>query len=228
MSVSWEAKPEETEQPKAKENSPSLLILPIAVLVGVGLIAMTWRALFLGGMVIAAWQVWSRYQQRSRLQQAHLKSLFYQLIQENRGYITPLDWAIKANLPGEQAQQYLNERVREFSAEMDVNDQGCIVYFFPTVQSLGVMNPQMNTALTELLNTPINPTDELPIYLTIPDTQPLIQSELAKRLKVHPSTISKKKLDSNFSEWSQNQDPENIAWQYSAETKLFSQVTRIE
>ncbi len=51
--------------------------------------------------------------------------------------------------------------------------------------------------------------------------QSLIQSELAKRLDVHASTVGKRKSDSDFSDWSKSKDPDGIAWQYSPETKEF-------
>lgn len=54
-----------------------------------------------------------------------------------------------------------------------------------------------------------------------PDSQSLIQAELAKRLDVHSSTVGKRKSDPDFSEWSQSRDPEGIAWEYSPITKEF-------
>jgi hypothetical protein len=51
--------------------------------------------------------------------------------------------------------------------------------------------------------------------------EPLIQSELAKRLEINPSTIGRKKSDSDFPQWSQSRDPEGVSWQYVAETKMF-------
>lgn len=51
--------------------------------------------------------------------------------------------------------------------------------------------------------------------------QSLIQSELAKRLEVHSSTIFKRRADPDFAEWSRSRDPEGIAWEYSADTKEF-------
>lgn len=49
----------------------------------------------------------------------------------------------------------------------------------------------------------------------------LIQAELARRLQVHSSTVGKRKLDPDFSDWTRQRDPENIPWQYWDETKLF-------
>jgi|GEM_PF-726802 len=50
---------------------------------------------------------------------------------------------------------------------------------------------------------------------------PLIQSELAKRLDLHSSTIAKKKSDPDFTEWSQSKDPEGIGWKYSRKRRVF-------
>lgn len=56
----------------------------------------------------------------------------------------------------------------------------------------------------------------------------LLQGELAKRLDVHSSTVGKRKLDSDFSEWSQKKDPEGIAWKFSRRQKVFTPVTEDE
>ena len=52
-------------------------------------------------------------------------------------------------------------------------------------------------------------------------TSELIQAELASRLDVNASTVSKRKSDDDFAEWSQSRDPDGIAWKYSPETKMF-------
>ncbi|MDJ0724293.1 MAG: hypothetical protein QNJ38_04190 [Prochloraceae cyanobacterium] len=49
----------------------------------------------------------------------------------------------------------------------------------------------------------------------------LIQAELAKRLSLNSSTVGRRKSDPDFPEWSKSKDPQNIAWQYLSETKLF-------
>ncbi len=49
----------------------------------------------------------------------------------------------------------------------------------------------------------------------------LIQAELAKRLEITPSTLGRRKSDPDFPDWSQNRDPEGVAWKYIPETKLF-------
>jgi hypothetical protein len=54
--------------------------------------------------------------------------------------------------------------------------------------------------------------------------QILIQSDLAKRLDVHSSTVYKRRDDPDFSEWTRSRDPEGIAWKFLPETKEFAPV----
>ncbi|YAI82000.1 MAG: hypothetical protein ACQJCO_09545 [cyanobacterium endosymbiont of Rhopalodia sterrenbergii] len=49
----------------------------------------------------------------------------------------------------------------------------------------------------------------------------LIQVDLAKRLDTTPSTIGRRKSDPSFPEWSQNKDPEGVAWKYLQKLRLF-------
>ncbi len=52
----------------------------------------------------------------------------------------------------------------------------------------------------------------------------IIQSELAKRLDVHSSTIYKRRSEENFTDWTRNRDPEGIAWGYAEATKEYYRV----
>jgi hypothetical protein len=54
-----------------------------------------------------------------------------------------------------------------------------------------------------------------------PIFQSLIQSELARRLRVHSSTVMKRRDDPSFTEWSRRRDPEGVAWEYSPDTREF-------
>lgn len=49
----------------------------------------------------------------------------------------------------------------------------------------------------------------------------MTQADLARRLGVSTSSISRMQSKPNFSEWSQQKDPEGIAWAKSPDTKLF-------
>ena len=52
----------------------------------------------------------------------------------------------------------------------------------------------------------------------------IIQSELAKRLDVHSSTIYKRRSEENFTDWTRNRDPEGIAWGYAEATKEYYRI----
>lgn len=60
-----------------------------------------------------------------------------------------------------------------------------------------------------------------PIPREHPIFQSLIQSELARRLRVHSSTVLKRRDHRSFAEWSRRKDPEGIAWEYSPDTREF-------
>ncbi len=56
---------------------------------------------------------------------------------------------------------------------------------------------------------------------SVDTSKSLIQAELAKRLDVNSSTVGRRKSDPDFPEWSQSKDPEGLAWEYVAETKMY-------
>ena len=65
------------------------------------------------------------------------------------------------------------------------------------------------------------------VAATPPTDRPLvtiIQSELAKRLDVHSSTVYKRRSEPNFTDWTRNRDPEGLAWGYTEETKEYYRV----
>jgi hypothetical protein len=49
----------------------------------------------------------------------------------------------------------------------------------------------------------------------------ILQSELAKRLDVHSSTVYKRRSEPNFIDWTRNRDPEGIAWGYAEANKEY-------
>lgn len=49
----------------------------------------------------------------------------------------------------------------------------------------------------------------------------LNQAELAKRLQVNESTMSRNKEKPDFYEWSKGKDPESIPWSFCKQTKRF-------
>ncbi|WP_159785095.1 hypothetical protein [Sodalinema gerasimenkoae] len=66
----------------------------------------------------------------------------------------------------------------------------------------------------------INPAAESNSHPSEPHS-PLIQAQLARRLKVSSSTIGKRKHKPDFTGWAQSKDPEGLSWRYCGETKQF-------
>jgi hypothetical protein len=169
------------------------------------------------------------YQQQQKNQLAHLDSVFYRLIKENKGRVTALDLAMNAKLPGAKVQEYLDKRASEFAADFEVTEQGGILYYFqvaPTVNQsekpadkIAVKEPEITRG-----KTPDKSPELFPIAKNKVTENPKIsftQTELSRRFKVHASTIGKWKVKPEFTEWSREKDPEAIAWEYSTENKRF-------
>jgi hypothetical protein len=86
--------------------------------------------------------------------------------------------------------------------------------------------PSPHANLGELLTEDAPPeTEEQPPALA-PDCplETIIQSELAKRLDVHSSTVYKRRSDPDFTDWTRNRDPEGCGWAYSSESKEYYKV----
>jgi hypothetical protein len=47
-------------------------------------------------------------------------------------------------------------------------------------------------------------------------------ADLAKRLGVNPTTLSKNRNKPNFAQWSQEKDPEQLPWQYMPKVKQYA------
>jgi hypothetical protein len=94
----------------------------------------------------------------------------------------------------------------------------------------------VSSSLRDLLATDPAPIDtptgieSIPVVesLTNPPTdRPLvtiIQSDLAKRLDVHSSTVYKRRSETNFTEWTRNRDPDGLAWNYNEVTKEYYRI----
>ncbi len=244
-----------------------VIIFPLAFLITVLFVA--WPVLL--ALVIAGigLRIWQQYQWQKWSQQVN--PFFHKLIQENQGRITAMDLAMKANLSGVAAKQYLETKVEEFGAlSREYPDQGT-VYYFVTSSTLGSIfddseppslyddnyddepatseqNDQFVEAgfVDELANAESSSSDPNPFIYSeelkedsatqdsperenleaIPlekskRSRGLIQSELARRLDVHSSTVHKRKSEPDFSAWSRSRDPQGIAWEYSPKARLF-------
>ncbi len=109
----------------------------------------------------------------------------------------------------------------------------------PTTQTTETPTPQLETPVarqpTSDLSNLARLLDEQPVATTTesataaepPTNLPLVtilQSELAKRLDVHSSTIYKRRSEPNFSDWTRNRDPEGLAWGYDDSNKEYYRV----
>lgn len=202
------------------------LLIPVAVLLMLQKIPLL--LLTVGGW--GSWRLWNYYQQRQQNQLANLDEVFYRLIRENQGRITPLDLAMHSKISGTTVQQYLDQKAVEFSAQFDVTDQGGIIYYFETAQSIPVSELELKTTQPETPQPvqlfPMKETTLKPTEIKLPPLQDgLNQSELAQRLGVHPNTLSKWKTKPEFPLWSSQRDPDAIAWCFSPETRRFSPQT---
>lgn len=260
---------------KAIDSSASgclVLIFPIALLMAILFVA--WPVLLALVIVGAGARVWQHYQWQKWSQQVN--PFFHKLIQENQGSVTAMDLAMKANLSGAAAKQYLESKVEEFGAiAREYPDRGT-VYYFVTSATLGsIFDNSEPPSIYDLEPATAEPSDELEedddatqgrqqdtnartkvnestdaiaedeqeddqedTDATAEDfpeeedevetstekpkqSQGLIQSELARRLEVHSSTVHKRKLDPDFPEWSRSRDPQGITWEYSRRSRLF-------
>ena len=56
-------------------------------------------------------------------QEKRLRSIFFELIQGNNGAITVMDFAIKADITGQEARKYLEQYAIEFEANFDTTEE---------------------------------------------------------------------------------------------------------
>lgn len=77
------------------------------------------------------WIAWSLNRESQVKESDRLRATFFQVAKENDGYIGVMQFSMAANLPGDKAKVFLDERAEEFSASFDVDEQGGIFYRFP-------------------------------------------------------------------------------------------------
>ena len=86
------------------------------------------------------------------------------------------------------------------------------------LSNLGQLFDEKPTAEVEDLTT-VAPSSDPPVPLVT-----IIQSELAKRLDVHPSTVYKRRSEPGFTDWTRNRDPDGLAWGYAEASKEYYQI----
>ncbi|GAX41056.1 hypothetical protein NIES4075_20240 [Tolypothrix sp. NIES-4075] len=85
------------------------------------------------GVPLAAgggYMLWGLRRRNQKLLRDRLDSTFYQMLKADNGRITVLQLAMEAQLSGEQAKQYLDQKAKEFNATFEASDKGNISYLF--------------------------------------------------------------------------------------------------
>ena len=116
-------------------NSNGILVLIIPIAFAIVLICKLWPVLLGLTVLIVSWSAWQEYQWRKWSEEVN--PYFNNLIADNRGYLTPMDLSVKANLTAKAAQAFLERKSAEYgTSPTNVKDKG-VVYYFPTASALG-------------------------------------------------------------------------------------------
>jgi hypothetical protein len=116
-------------------GSAGALVLLIPVAFGFVVLYMLWPFLLLIAAMIVAFKIWQDYKWQKWC--AEINPYFNQLIKETKGYVTPVDLSVKANLTASAAKAFLARKSDEYGTQpKNVADQG-VVYYFPTASALG-------------------------------------------------------------------------------------------
>jgi hypothetical protein len=116
-------------------GSAGALVLIIPLAFGFVVLYMLWPFLLLIAAVIVALKIWQDYKWNKWCEEVN--PYFNQLIKESRGYVTPVDLSVKANLTPHAAKTFLARKSDEYGTKpKNVADQG-VLYYFPTASALG-------------------------------------------------------------------------------------------
>jgi hypothetical protein len=203
-----------------------ILIIPIAFTLVILFAA--WPLILVLVVLGICLRIWQHYQWKKW--SAQINPFFNQLIRDNQGCLTPLDLAAKADLTGAAAKRFLDKKAEEYGAQRKEFKEKGTVYYFLTASALGTIfdSSEPFTELDEeedvveeetFTPAPIEEVHHSPQQES--SLSSLIQADLAKRLNVKDYKISRYKSNDDFSEWSQNLDPDGIAWKYLPEDKVF-------
>ena len=77
------------------------------------------------------WIAWNLRRETRVKERDRLQAIFFQLAKETDGCMSVMQFSMAANLPGDKAKAFLDERAKEFSANFEVDEQGGIFYQFP-------------------------------------------------------------------------------------------------
>lgn len=81
-------------------------------------------------MAAGGWIVWGLQKQHQKNSSDRLQAIFYQLVQQENGHISVLNFAITAQIMPEEAKQYLDKKAQELNATFENNERGGVSYYF--------------------------------------------------------------------------------------------------
>jgi hypothetical protein len=102
----------------------SILLGIVFVVVGFGFAA--------GGAYLEQLRKQEERRQRSR---DRLRNLFLQLLQDNEGQVSVVQFAVAAGLDGMAARAYLDEQARSLNAGYNISQEGKLTYYFDLEQA---------------------------------------------------------------------------------------------
>ncbi len=98
------------------------------------------RSAALGGIILGvppiaggAWIVWGLRKKQEQLEKerySQIETTFLELLQENNGQITAINFAIVTKLSLEESKQYLDNKAKLLNADFNVSEEGNISYQF--------------------------------------------------------------------------------------------------
>ncbi|MFK8182896.1 MAG: hypothetical protein AB8B99_05935 [Phormidesmis sp.] len=115
-----------------------VLGLILLSLVMVLLLRLLLPVLAIAGFIAGGYWLWQQYrnqQQRYQRQQTRIHAQFYQLLRQQQGRISVLDFAMRTRLSGADAQAYLNTQAQAFSAFFETTISGDLIYVFSSSHS---------------------------------------------------------------------------------------------
>ena len=116
-------------------GSAGALVLLIPLAFSFVVLYALWPFLLLIAALIVAFKIWQDYRWQKWC--AEINPDFNQLIKENKGYVTPADLSITANLTANAAKAFLSRKSEEYGTKpQSIADKG-VVYYFPTASALG-------------------------------------------------------------------------------------------
>lgn len=116
-------------------NPAGALILIIPVAFAIVVICQLWPVLLALATLIVSWKFWEDRQWRKWC--AEVNPYFNNLVKESRGYLTPIDLSVNANITAKAAKVFLARKSAEYGTEpQQIEDKG-LVYYFPTASALG-------------------------------------------------------------------------------------------